>query len=261
MRGLTLAAVVAVSLYAPGPRAFAGDYDLKGSVKVPANSRVVVSVQFTGGVDGNGDPIILQAGDLEFINGTNDDMVQEYNATAPAGTRDRNVKRGQKPFPPPVPPAADPVIEQGAAILPPLTPNMGDWLTANGFTSPETFDTPILFGDFNTNGVFDGSDVALYAENFDLALYKPHAEAANFPIGTQLAVPVGGLLYPGFRVYTDEELTTAYSGPAAVSGTISESVPEPGGAIVAAGLAAAMSCWRRRTRAAHAPAGADRPPS
>jgi hypothetical protein len=247
MRGHALAATgVVVFLSALTARAFAGDYDLKGEVEVPANSRVVVKFAFTGGVDGDGNSIVLQSGQLEFINGTNDLMKEKLSGTAPPGTKDRKIGQGIQPFPAPVPPP--PVTDQGAAILPPLTPSMGGWLAANGFTDPTTFDTPLLYGDLNTNGVFDGGDVALYAENFDLDLYKPFANKANFPIGSSLTVPAGGLLYAGFRVYTDEALTTTYSGPARVYGTISEAVPEPGGAIVIGGLLVALLPLRPRPR-------------
>jgi hypothetical protein len=247
MRGHALAATgVVVCLSALTARTFAGDYDLEGDINVPPHSRVILGITFTGGVDGNGDSIILQAGDQEFINGTDSAMTEHYNAVAPAGTKDRKVSRGRKPFP--VPPPPDPLTDEGAAILPPLTP-MGAWLAANGFTGANTFDPPLLFGDLNTNGVFDGGDVPLYAQNFDLDLYKPSADVANFPIGASLVVPAGGLLYPGFRVYTDAALTTTYSGPAGVSGTFSEAVPEPASTALVTVLIGAVAS-RRRPRCA-----------
>ena len=75
MRGHALAATgVVVCLSALTARTFAGDYDLEGDINVPPHSRVILGITFTGGVDGNGDSIILQAGDQEFINGTDSAM-------------------------------------------------------------------------------------------------------------------------------------------------------------------------------------------
>lgn len=121
-------------------------------------------------------------------------------------------------------------------IFPDLVPNLIAYLTAGGYGEFNPFDMPLVLGDVGTTpGAFDDLDASVYGYVSDLALFETVADRANFAMGSTLTADalghVSGL--PGMTFYSDETLTTPYTGQLLVTGIDGTYVPEPS---MAAGL-------------------------
>ena len=220
----------------------AGPITKKTKIRIPAGWQSIVNIKWTK------DEVVIESETQIHVNDTSDTKDIEDELEGPADANDMHYKSLTKKIP------APPIDEKAASVnFPDLVPNLASYLAANGFTSSNPFDMPIVYGDVNGNGQLDDLDASVYGSVLNVSQYSAVAHASNFPIDSLLTTNAGGTVagLPGIAFYSDEALTTPYAnGSLLVFGTDSTYVPEPSTLCLAAALSL-LTMKRRRRSVSH----------